>query len=194
MLPAHALRPLLRYFDAVDEVVSKGVVAARPHPEIALTSVLCSLMDEYEQSRYAMRHDVTWLRTKLSSRFPLADLDFEIETLEYPSSLENFVTQADLGVVVEFRDGIVHDRDWQAAVLLQAKRVYLDSGGSYSTASTYGAITRRRPRGSRLFTVFSGTRWFATSSTPRDRTFRSHQARRSPWIQALRDHYSTVGT
>lgn len=146
MLPAHALRPLLRYFDAVDEVVSKGVVAARPHPEISLTSDLCSLMDESEQGRYAMRHDVAWLRTKLGSRFPLADLDFGIETLEYPTSLENFVTQADLGVVVEFRDGIVRGRDWQAAVLLQAKRLYLDSGGSYSAASTYGAINTAQTR------------------------------------------------
>jgi hypothetical protein len=82
VLPAHALRPLLRYFDAVDESLSKGVVTARPHSEVALTADLCSLMDEYEQGRYTLRHDVAWLRRKLRSRLPMTDIEIGISTLE----------------------------------------------------------------------------------------------------------------
>jgi hypothetical protein len=140
VLPAYVLRPLLRYFDGVDEIVSAGLVTAKPHFETSLTSDLCTLMDTDEQSRYALRHKIGWLQGQLAERLPGVDIEFNIDTIEYPSIVENLVTQSDLGLVVEFVDHIAPDRSWQAAALFQAKRLTVSpKTGTYTGDSKYGA-------------------------------------------------------
>lgn len=146
MLPAYALRPLLRYFDAVDDIVSQGLVTVKAHQEIGLTSDLCSLMDEREQGRYAIRHDLGWLRRQLTERIGDVDVEVDIDTIEYPQKLENLVTQSDLGLVVEFDDYTLPSRSWTAAALLQAKRLTAPIGTGYSASSSFGAYSSTQRR------------------------------------------------
>lgn len=141
MLPATALRPLLRYFDAVDDIVSQGLITAKSHQEVGLTSDLCSLMDEREQTRYSIRHDLGWLRDRLTERIGRVDVEVKIDTIEYPQAVESLVTQSDLGLVVEFSDRIVPNRDWTAAALLQAKRLTTPIGAAYAASSTFSAYS-----------------------------------------------------
>ncbi len=123
VLAARALRPLVRYFDAVDELVSAGMVATRPHLEVTMTSILCDLMDKDEQHKYRLRHNINWLRRKLNERITATDVSFDIQTLEYPRDIENLVTQADVGLIIEFDDILFPKRNWTAATVLQAKRL-----------------------------------------------------------------------
>jgi hypothetical protein len=137
VLPAYTLRTFLRYFDSVDTAASAGLLVVRPHSEVTLTSTLCDLMDEVDQRRLVMTHYIDWLRERLAQLVPVTDVEFRIDTYEYPTRLENWVTQSDLGLVVEFEDHLARGRDWSAAALLQAKRLMPTATKRYAVASKY---------------------------------------------------------
>lgn len=144
MLPPRTFRPLLRYFDAIDALVSERLLRKRPWSEIALTSLLCDLMDEDTEGEYDRKRDLDWLRKKLASAAGLVDVEFAIETHEYPPGYERWVTQSDLGLVLRFQDHLLPERDWEKAFLLQAKRVYADRAGTYRLGSKYGGFDREQ--------------------------------------------------
>ncbi len=127
---------MLRHFDAVDEEVADRLLRVKPFDEPALTSLLCDLMDQEQQRRYRLAFDVDRLRRKIRRVAPLLDVEISIETHEYPSSVENLVTQSDLGIVFEYRDMWVPSRSWTDAYLLQAKRLFR-SRGTYALNSGF---------------------------------------------------------
>jgi hypothetical protein len=95
-------------------------------------------MDEDTQGEYMDAKGLPWLRKRMRKATPLLDLECSITTHEYPPAVERWVTQADLGLVLRFEDHLQPHRDWDAAVLLQAKRLYPDSvAGPYSLSSRY---------------------------------------------------------
>lgn len=140
MLPPRTFRPILRYFDAIDAIVAARLLRKRPWSELALTSLLCDLMDQDTEVEYERKRDLEWLRRKLASVAPLMDIRFEIETHEYPPGYERWVTQADLGLVLRFEDLLLGGQNWEKAFLLQAKRVYAARDGSYHLQSSYGGF------------------------------------------------------
>ncbi|MFE9328144.1 hypothetical protein ACIHDR_43070 [Nocardia sp. NPDC052278] len=144
MLPPKAVRPLLKYFDSIDSCVARKLVRKRPWQEPALTSLLCDLMDADAQEDYILRRDLAWLNKRLSRAVPLLELRFDIDTHEYPSSVERYVTQSDLGLVVRYEDNVKPELGWEAACLLQAKKLYLDSTGKYSLSSDFRAKDQKQ--------------------------------------------------
>ncbi|MGW5142903.1 hypothetical protein ACWEPH_27920 [Nocardia beijingensis] len=151
MLPPKAVGPLLKYFDSIDSFVARKLVRKRPWQEPALTSLLCDLMDADAQEDYLLRRDLAWLDKQLSRAVPLLQLQFDIDTHEYPSRVERYVTQSDLGLVIRYQDYVKPELSWEAACLLQAKKLYLDSTGNYSPSSDFRAQDQKqRSRAARL--------------------------------------------
>src|SRR5687767_4156360 len=67
MLPLNCIRPLLRYFDAVDRAATAGLLNKRPHLETTTTQLLCALLDEEEQTQFNVEYPLTDLLRELST-------------------------------------------------------------------------------------------------------------------------------
>lgn len=72
----------------------------------------------------------------------LINVSFSIETHEYDPRMERWVTQADIGLIIQFEDYLLPSESWCIAWLLQAKRLYPDSRNPliYSEVSSFGAF------------------------------------------------------
>lgn len=143
MLPPQALRPLLRYFTAIDTALAERFNRTVPFDEPGLTSLLCDLMDDEHQRGYKLDRDADWVRRKLASAVPLTRVEISIETHQYPKTVENQVTQSDLGIVLQFRDDMNPERGWTRAHLLQAKRVFPLPGGAYGLGSKFASTSSK---------------------------------------------------
>jgi hypothetical protein len=65
-----------------------------------------------------------------------------METHEYTAEVEHWVTQADLGLVVSYRNDFDEDEYWDASWLLQAKRLLPDDQGQrYTGKARFGSRT-----------------------------------------------------
>jgi hypothetical protein len=133
-----------RHLDSVDAYTARKLVGIRPWNEPGLTSLLCDLLDDRTQSEYTLGYPISALRADLSSTEPLLDLAFSIETHEYDASLERWVTQADLGLVISYHDRVVPGRSFESAWLLQAKRLYPWPDGRYDERCEFKAIDKRQ--------------------------------------------------
>jgi hypothetical protein len=127
MISPKAVNLIIQYFDAIDEAVAKRMVRKRPWSEPALTSLLCDLLDENTQDEERLRYTLAKLNNDLSELDGLFNVSFSIETHEYDSRMERWVTQADLGFIIKFEDCLLPSESWCIAWLLQAKRLYPDS-------------------------------------------------------------------
>lgn len=123
MISPKAVRLIIRHFDAIDHAVSKRLVRKRPWHEPALTSLLCDLLDAETQQEEKINYSISELNKDLSEIDGLLSLSFTIETHEYDSKMERWITQADLGLLVKFEDELLPSDSWTAAWLLQAKRL-----------------------------------------------------------------------
>jgi hypothetical protein len=128
MLPVQALPPLLRFLDDVDNTVSARLLRKKPWDEIALTSLLCDLLDEETSDDYRRSYPLDDFRKDLAKAMPLVQFDCSLRTHEYPARMERWITQSDIGLVIDYIDHFVPDRTWSAAWLLQAKRAYFRKG------------------------------------------------------------------
>jgi hypothetical protein len=114
---------LIRYFDAIDKVVSKRLVRKRPWLETALTSLLCDLLDEEEQDEYELEYSFAELKKDLIKLDRCLNVNFTIETHEYHPKVERWVTQSDIGIIIKFTPYLLPEASWSVAWLLQAKRL-----------------------------------------------------------------------
>lgn len=133
---------MIRHFDAIDQAVSKRTCRKRPWLEVAITSYLCELLDEETQLEAGLSYSIRDLNQDLGAADGLLDLTLSVETHEYEPKLERWVTQADLGLILQFDDHLLPDRSWSSAWLLQAKRVQPDSRNPllYSEVSRVAAV------------------------------------------------------
>ena len=142
MISPEATKLLIRHFDAIDFSVSRRLVRKRPWSEPALTSLLCDLLDEETQAEERLRYSLEELNRDLQSLEGYLSLSFEIETHEYDSRMERWVTQADLGLIIRFSNNFVPNDSWSSPWLLQAKRIYpsrRSSSGRFDETSRFEA-------------------------------------------------------
>src|SRR3989304_9800035 len=123
MIPPRAVHLFIRHYDAIDVAVSKHLTRKRPWSEPALTSFLCDLMVETTQGEEPLNYSLAELNKDLAALDGLLDLTFSIDTHEYDSNMERWVTQADLGLIISYEDYLLPSESWSAAWLLQAKRL-----------------------------------------------------------------------
>jgi hypothetical protein len=133
MLSLRAINSVLRHFDSIDRAVAKRLIRKRPWPETALTALLCDLLDDEtsddEQISYS-RADM--MRDMAAFDEPLG-FSLRIDTHQYSSHLERYVTQADIGLIIEYQNQFSPDKSFRRPWLLQAKRAF----PSRRTASQY---------------------------------------------------------
>ena len=96
------------------------MVRKRPWEEPALTSYLCDLLDEEEQDEQRLEYAIEDLNRDLgrgTGAYSVSSL--EIETRECDCSAERYVTQSDLGLIVNDRDNFLSERSWIPRSLLK---------------------------------------------------------------------------
>lgn len=123
MLSPVAFDLIIKYFDAIDRTVAARLNITPPWKEISLTSLLCELLDEKTQNFHNLFYTLRQLNEDLSV-FDGFEMHVTLETYEYPSRIEQWVTQSDLGLVLKFEDLMIPDDSWTASWLFQAKRLY----------------------------------------------------------------------
>ena len=140
MLSPIAFDLIIKYFDAVDRTVAAFLNGIRPWGETALTFLLCGLLDEKKQEILNLPYTLRQLNEELSA-FDSLEIHVTLETHEYPPNIERWVTQSDLGFVVNFNNLMIPSDSWTASWLLQAKRLYPTSNNpmQYDETSQFGA-------------------------------------------------------
>lgn len=142
MLSPRALQLLVRHFDAIDSSLSRRLLRKRPWAEEALTSLFCDLLDGDTQGEEPLSYPLADLLADLSRTDEPLGFRVRIETHQYPSSVERYVTQSDLGLVVSYQDQFEHQNSFSAPWLLQAKRLFpsqSSANGLYDLRSTFSS-------------------------------------------------------
>ena len=98
------------------------------------------------------------------------DLLFElcIDTHQHSQSMEAYVSQSDLGLIVEYQNFILPETSWSRAYLLQAKRLHPSPAGYDEKASFKSVDARQHAQLERFAEQFGQTR-SATSYIARQR-------------------------
>lgn len=129
MLTPPALLLMMRYLHATDTLISHHLSYKVPWDEPSLTHLLCSVLDEDTLSAYNLDYSLDALNRDLASLDGLLAVDLQIHTHQYPARFEHLVTQADLGLVIDYVDHLLPNESWTLSWLLQAKRVFRDAAG-----------------------------------------------------------------
>lgn len=124
MLPIKVLPTVLRFIDDIDATVAGRLMRKKPWDEVSLTSLLCDLLDDETSDDYKRSYSLKEFQADLALAMPLAKFDCSLRTHEYPASLERWVTQSDVGMILTYTDHFLPYRSWTIPWLLQAKRVY----------------------------------------------------------------------
>lgn len=142
MLSPKTVHLIIKHFDCIDESVATRMIRKRPHAETALTSRLCDLLDEDTQADEHLAYSLEHLNRDLSQGDGLARLSCQVETHEYTPDIEGWVTQSDLGFIINYHDYLLPEESWSAAWLPQAKRLTpnLHSSSLYTEASKFSAV------------------------------------------------------
>ena len=124
MLSPRAIRLFLKYFDSIDQALSKRLVRKRTWDETALTFLLTELLDEEGQTDHNVPypHD-TFLRDLSATDEPMS-VSIELETHSYPTPMERYVTQSDIGFILSYEDQFDHQASFRRGWLFQAKRLF----------------------------------------------------------------------
>lgn len=127
MINPKAFQLVLKHFDSIDRIVSKKLMRKRPWFETALTSLLCDLLDNETQEEEGLEYSISQLNKDLKDIDGVLKIRLNIETYEYPSKYERYVSQSDLGLIINYDDEIIPSNSWSAPWLLQAKRLMPDN-------------------------------------------------------------------
>jgi hypothetical protein len=142
LLSPKTIHLIIKHLDCIDESLAKRMIRKRPHGETSLTSRLCDLLDEDTQAEEHLAYPLEQLNHDLSQTDELTSVSYEVETHEYTPDVEGWLTQSDLGFVLNYRDYLLPEESWSAAWLLQAKRLTpnLHHSPLYTEASRFSAV------------------------------------------------------
>ena len=136
---------LVRYFDAVDSLVTARLLPNVTVDERHLTSTLRETLDERFAGFHALSYSFDQLRADLAGDDTAMKVSLSIEAREYSTQVENRINQADLGVIscamtICFCPG----DSFSKAALFQAKRLYRRSrrGPAYSDDDRFEKLDR----------------------------------------------------
>lgn len=124
MLSPRAIHLFLKYFDSIDEAVSRRLIRKRTWDEEALTFLLTELLDEEGQQDHKLSYPHAEFATDLSHTDEPMSVNVRIETHSYPKQMERYVTQSDIGLILSYQDQFDHDLSFRRGWLLQAKRLF----------------------------------------------------------------------
>jgi len=103
--------------------------------ETTLTEEFCALMDASTQRlEKSLLFEIDALTTALALNGSVVDIDLSIETLKHSASMEAYVSQADFGLVLEYRHAVLPAHDWSAAYHA-GKEVVADKKGLFGAFS-----------------------------------------------------------
>ena len=123
MITPKAFGQIIRHFDEVDKIVSSRTMRKRPWLEVALTSLLCDLLDEETQEEEKLTYTFKQLQEDLRSEDDLFGLHLSLETIEFNPIYERYVSQSDIALNLIFENRIEPETSWTRPYLLQAKRL-----------------------------------------------------------------------
>lgn len=152
MITPRSFAAILRHFDQIDRAVSLGLLGHRAKSEPALTTDLARMMSQEHQVERRIDYTIDDLNVELSK--DNGPLSLSLSTWEYGPTVENLVTQSDLGLIVEYRDSLRPRNSVKRGWLLQAKKLsphggpptgdpVLDAPG-YSESSTFSAYDKEQ--------------------------------------------------
>ena len=127
---------MVKYFDSIDQVLSRRLMRKRTWDEEALTFLLTELLDEEGQSDHNLPYAHNELNKDLShTNEPLA-IFVSLETHNYPKSIERYITQSDIGFILSYEDQFDSDASFRSGWLLQAKRLFKSKNSNSFTANS----------------------------------------------------------
>lgn len=124
MLSPRAIRLFLRYFDSIDQALSRRLVRKRTWDEEALTFLLTELLDQEAQSDHNLPYPHDQLERDLSTTDEPLAVVVNLETHSYTKSMERYVTQSDIGFILSYEDQFNHEASFRRGWLMQAKRLF----------------------------------------------------------------------
>ena len=139
MLSPRAIAILLKHFDAIDEAVSRRMVRKRPWTEEALTGLLCDLLDGDTQIEENVGYTLKQVHEDFAKSDEPLSIHFRIEPRQYPKHLERWVTQSDLGLIINYQNQFDPASSVRRAWLLQAKRVFPMANDNYGVDSEFNS-------------------------------------------------------
>lgn len=142
MLSPYQLPFLIRYFDGIDLAVSRRLSRRVPPSETTLTQEFCGLMDaDAQRLEKSLPFDAEALAKAIAAPGDMLDVVFKIDAHQHSQRLEAYVSQADFGLILEYRNTVIPGLDWEAAYLMQAKRLFPNAGGGYSVSSSFSSTS-----------------------------------------------------
>jgi len=125
MLSPIATKLIIKHFDSIDKALSSRLHrTARPWDEPAINHLFVDLFDAAVQDDVKIDFTLAELQAALLSYNELASVQLKIDTHAYSSYMERYVTQSDIGVVIEYKDRAKPENDMRVCWLLQAKRAF----------------------------------------------------------------------
>jgi hypothetical protein len=146
MITPKAFGQIIKHFDEIDKVVSAKTMRKRPWLEVALTSLLCDLLDEQTQDDEKLAYTFKQLQDDLRQQDGLFGIHLSLETIEFSSIYERYVSQSDIGLNLIFDNKIEPENSWTRPYLLQAKRLSPKNINPliYSESSRFSSIDKEQ--------------------------------------------------
>lgn len=135
---------LFRYFVSIDRCLAGRFLLGFPPDEEHLTSLLTELLDERGSQLHPVQYSLRQLNDELRAAESLLQVDLSISTNKYNRYQESNATQADLGIVLDYRDYIQADLSFQKGALFQAKRLFPNTENKYGLSSEYQAYREKQ--------------------------------------------------
>jgi len=138
VLSPFATTLIIKHFNAIDEAVTGKLLYKRPRDEEDITKSLVDALDEECQLQENIAYRIDHLRNDLLVAGEPTFVDLAIETHSYSKKWERYVSQADLGLIVRYKNHYEPHLSKSWSWLLQAKRVFPIHG----TPAEYGADSK----------------------------------------------------
>jgi hypothetical protein len=137
---------LITYFNGIDAALSGRLLRSVPPDEPALTNELCALMDAETQRREKLlEFNIDRLNAALAACGDDMEFDIRIDTHPHNPKMEAFVSQSDLGLIIEYQNHVLPSENWFNAYLLQAKRLHrADRSGQYDDRASFKSVDHRQ--------------------------------------------------
>lgn len=123
MITPRAFHLIIKHLNEIDQRVSLKMLSKRPWGEVSLTSFLCDLLDKDTQPDEKIDYGILQLNQDLQAESTLTGIELSIESNEFSSMYESFVSQSDLGIKIIYTNNFEPELSWTRPFLLQAKKL-----------------------------------------------------------------------
>lgn len=162
MLSPYATHHILKHFNSIDEAVSAKLSYKRPRDEEDITKALIDALDEDCQKNEGVSYTITDLNKDLSKNDEPTYIDLTIDTHIYSKQWERYVSQADLGFVVNYTNYYEPKLSSSWSWLLQAKRLFPIKGtnNEYNSLCSFESFDKQQHERVKLLLKFVDSDFF----------------------------------